>query len=430
MFGNIIRHVIFGIILPTADTFSDVNFAISAFSTQNYRIGVVMILPVTANLVFNFYLWKTTDFDTGKEKRFSWMLVMLNVWPQYQVLKLIASILKNDENWKERQRKIKMELSYIEPFIEAMPQYFIALGVFTMLLTRDVDKSHGRLHRIDWNIRSQSLFNLFLQDSTSIWQRKDDNEIIKVFGKDTLGISNTFMFPLSLALSFVSGVKSVIDYLQNGPISISSENKVCKILLFIAKMIYVKTEFLNKILLCFYISLTNSTLDGDKVDGAVIIGVIFITSVIIPVLWVIVPIARYLGIKKFIALFFRNPQLLTLPLITDFVFGPLNGYRKCDCCGCCTCCCSIGCCCCWCYCCKKCRFEEGHEITISKEMSWVKMIYSSFLILIYCIPFFIFSAHSKEVFLAYSVLVVVGRITFIIILHAGKLFHVLTLDTS
>ena len=407
------RHLVFGIILPTADVYSDINFAISAFSTDNPRIGMLMLLPVILNLAFNIYLWKITDFDSKVERRFTWLLLIFNVWPQSQVLKLIISIFKTNKNWKERQEKIKMELSYIEPFIEAVPQYFIALGVFTMLLGRTW---HGG-----------AILNNLFEGIWSIWRKKEDNEIVKVFGKDTLGISNTIMFPLSLAISFVTGVRCVTDYLQNGQIKISSENKLCNLFLLITKLIYVGTQFLNTFFICIVYS-------SIPLDGAWICFIIFTIYIIIPSLWMILPIARYLGIKKFALFFLQNPQLLILPIITDFVFGPMNGYRKSNCC-CCKCCCSIGCCFCWCFCCQKFRFEEGIEITISKEMSWVKMIYSLTVLILFCIVLYIsndlamgFVHH--QLLIAYFVLAGVGKIAFITILHTGKVFHVLTFESS
>ena len=419
-FFLILRHLVLGIILPTADTFSDINFAISAFSTQNPRIGISMLLPVILNLAFNIYFWMVTKFDSETERRFTWLLIIMNVWPQYQVLKLIVSIVRGKDNWKNRQEKIRRDLSYIEPFIEAVPQYFIALGVFGMLVSRDAWEQYGM------KIAEIGILNIVFQDSTSIWQRKEDNKITEVFGKDTLGISNTIMFPLSLAVSFITSIRSVTDYLQNGPIKISSENKLCNIFILIAKVIYVSIEFINMIFFCIVFS-------NIPTDGAWIYLIVLTIHMMIPLLWVILPITRYLGIKKSAILFLGSPQLLMLPFITDFVFGPLNGYRRCNCCGS-KCCCSIGCCFCWCCCCQICRYEEGHEIIISKEMSTIKMIYSFCILLLFCIMTYFghFGEGSAfhKLLITYFVLAGIGKICFVTILYAGKNFHVLKIDNS
>ena len=109
IFFLILQELILGIILPTADTFSDINFAISAFSTQNPRIGISMLLPVILNLAFNIYFLIVTKFDSQRERRFTWLLIIMNVWPQYQVLKLIVSIVRGKDNWKDRQKKIRRD---------------------------------------------------------------------------------------------------------------------------------------------------------------------------------------------------------------------------------------------------------------------------------------------------------------------------------
>ena len=105
---TIAQYVVLDIILPTTDTYGDVNFAYGAFSTQNYGIGSLMITPVMMNLVFNIWMWKTANFDGKNEKYFTWILVLLNFWPQYQILKLIYSIVTNvpETQWKEQGDKI------------------------------------------------------------------------------------------------------------------------------------------------------------------------------------------------------------------------------------------------------------------------------------------------------------------------------------
>ena len=90
----ILQHTIFDILLPTADAFGDINFAIGAFWSQNYAIGCLMILPVIFNMLFNLYKWLSKSHDTQNEKRFTWLFVVLSLWPQYQVFKLILLILR------------------------------------------------------------------------------------------------------------------------------------------------------------------------------------------------------------------------------------------------------------------------------------------------------------------------------------------------
>ena len=90
---TILQHTILDILVPTVDVFGDINFAYQAFSTQYYGVGCMMMFPVLLSIIFNFYKWFSTDFDTDKEKRYTWLLVILCMWPQYQVIKLLLSII-------------------------------------------------------------------------------------------------------------------------------------------------------------------------------------------------------------------------------------------------------------------------------------------------------------------------------------------------
>ena len=90
---TVLQHTVFDILLPTADVFGDIYFGISALRSHILGTGCVTLLPVTLNMICNAYKWFSTDFDTPKERRFTWILVLLNLWPQYQVLKLLLLIL-------------------------------------------------------------------------------------------------------------------------------------------------------------------------------------------------------------------------------------------------------------------------------------------------------------------------------------------------
>ena len=84
---TILQHIVIDVLFRSVDVLSDIKFAISAFSTGNYGIGCLMIFPVLLNVFFCLYKWYSTDFDTEKEKRFTWALVVTCMWHQYQVLK-------------------------------------------------------------------------------------------------------------------------------------------------------------------------------------------------------------------------------------------------------------------------------------------------------------------------------------------------------
>ena len=132
IFLKFLQHITFGIILRTFDSYGDINFALQAFTTENYLIGCLILSPVLISLGFTFHIWKSTSFDGAKAKRWSWILVLLNFWPQYQVVKLLKAIISRNQekNWKNMEYKLEQQLLFIEPWLEAIPQFFSSVSVF------------------------------------------------------------------------------------------------------------------------------------------------------------------------------------------------------------------------------------------------------------------------------------------------------------
>ena len=140
-----------------------------------------------------------------------------------------------------KTEKIKTELSYIEPFIEAIPQYIISVCVYVMLTTRNIVFTNEEFEDVS-----------YVSQFTEPWSH-DKTEIIAVFGQTTLGVSNSIMFPVSLLLSLVSGVKCVLDYLHNSPLKIASEKKWINIVLFCTKLVYIISAFFCKLMVFSHI---------------------------------------------------------------------------------------------------------------------------------------------------------------------------------
>ena len=112
MFGNlctIVKIIVFDIVFPTADAIGDVTFATKAFSNSYFLIGFAMSIFVIFSVAYEVYTWKTTDFDSANEKKFTWLFAFLHIWPQYQSFKVIYSYLTEAQtgSWKNQQRKTK-----------------------------------------------------------------------------------------------------------------------------------------------------------------------------------------------------------------------------------------------------------------------------------------------------------------------------------
>ena len=212
---------VFGVALPTVDSFSDIFFTYNAFKSGNPKIACTIGFPVVLNVLFQTWKFFTQDFDGKLEKWFSWIFVILTVWPQYQALKLLGSILcgKTKEEWKRKKEKYLQELYFIEPCIESIPQYFGKLCLWITLANDETAASLGFI--VIQGEVSQSLKEVLYNGE--YWCLPGVPEYLP---KD-LCIPNNIWFPLTMAITFVSSVYAIVEYLHNGPITTRCSKKSC-----------------------------------------------------------------------------------------------------------------------------------------------------------------------------------------------------------
>ena len=99
--------VFFGIVLPTSDVYSDLSFAMKLFLEGQLTYAYSMLAPVLASFFFMIVHWLRIE-STLKKRLKSLPFLILQVWPQVQVFKIIKMGL-HDKNPQWRQRKDAME---------------------------------------------------------------------------------------------------------------------------------------------------------------------------------------------------------------------------------------------------------------------------------------------------------------------------------
>ena len=146
---------------------------------------------------------------------------------------------------------------------------------------------------------------------------------------------------------------------------------------------------------------------------------IFLIWIIFPALIYIPPLARVVGFKKYAGLVLEHPELLVLPLITEYVIGPIEGGNHYP--SCCRCC-KFWRCCTWSCCCKRCDVIHTDNVVISNEMSCTKMLY----VAVYSLCFV-----AKEILVIsdpdYSNTAKIESVVIIIIILLGKVCFGITL---
>ena len=320
MFGNlctIVKIIVFDIVFPTADAIGDVTFSIEAFSNSHFLIGFAMSIFVIFSVAYEVYTWKTTDFDSENEKTITWLFSFLHIWPQYQSCKVIYSYLTEAQtgSWKNKQRKTKAQLSYIEPLIESIPQFFVECSIYAMLVTRD---SGGANQGYGTNMTSFY---------TAIWS-DSGTEVEKIFGATTFGISNQSMFPLKVLISLLSGIKCVVESVYNGEANMKSDCRGYNAITFVSILFYTISSFLWKMHIVQQITMFGADL---QIHGFWIFFIVFLLLIFIPSLFIYPPLIQYFGFRKMLVILGSNPKFIMIPLITEFVYGPSNGYRPSPC---------------------------------------------------------------------------------------------------
>ena len=113
------------IALPTYDAIADLYFSLLAIHGGHYHWGLTLLATVVKYLIFTFFTWWKMDHgDTwAEDRRWTWLLVVLMVWPQWRALSLFWDIVvRRDQEALERKKEFERRVGGLEPFLESAPQ--------------------------------------------------------------------------------------------------------------------------------------------------------------------------------------------------------------------------------------------------------------------------------------------------------------------
>ena len=105
--------VIFGIILPTTDVYSDISFAMKLFSEGQPKYAYSMLVPVLFSFLFMIVHWLRVE-STLKKRLKSLPFLILQIWPQVQVCKIIKmGMYDKNPQWRQRKDCMEREVSSV-----------------------------------------------------------------------------------------------------------------------------------------------------------------------------------------------------------------------------------------------------------------------------------------------------------------------------
>ena len=111
--------IFFDVFLPTLDVYGDASLVIPWYYNGHYLYALFMTIPMILNYVFTSYKWWSLENKT--DRKWSWILVVLQLWQQYRAIKIIYLLYKKDVRAHEKKKTMLKELSSIEPFYESVP---------------------------------------------------------------------------------------------------------------------------------------------------------------------------------------------------------------------------------------------------------------------------------------------------------------------
>ena len=115
--------VILNIGLPTGDVFSDILTITTLYQSGHLYFATTLLTPFLLNVVFTTFSW--WRIDSNKEKKWTWILLLFQLWPQYRAMKIIFKIFKGDQSYVDDKNTLERDVSILEPFLESVPTVWI-----------------------------------------------------------------------------------------------------------------------------------------------------------------------------------------------------------------------------------------------------------------------------------------------------------------
>ena len=114
--------------MPSFDVYSDMSLIIGWFLTGHPIYALTMTVPISLQFLSSIYKWY--QIDSPKTKKWSWILVILQFWPQFRALRVIRLLYKNDSRADEEKKKMMSDVLMTEPYLEALPSVMAMTAIF------------------------------------------------------------------------------------------------------------------------------------------------------------------------------------------------------------------------------------------------------------------------------------------------------------
>ena len=214
-------YFIFDVILPSADVYSDLSLVIPWYCNGHYKYAIGMTLPLFAQFLSTTYKW--FRLEKWESKRWSWIILLLQCWPQWCAIRIIQLEIQKDEEAEAAKRELMREVTITERFLEAWPSVMMMCFIASLAI---FDDSY-------WSFCDNNNLIFSQEDiySNRTWTCKDEInpppqycEIQPLDNKCAVfsGPGGATWFFISFCISGISGAMGITKVLQNGPFAMLS----------------------------------------------------------------------------------------------------------------------------------------------------------------------------------------------------------------
>ena len=277
-----------------------------------------MLIPVVLQFVSTIYKW--IRLEKTNSKRWTWIPLVLQFWPQWRALRIINLDRKDTIKADEKKKELKREVTSTEPFLEA----FTSLLIMTVILMISInDKSFTDFCIANPEYKECPEYNNSQSAPPEYCKQHPYINRCAVFsGPGGLGwYLVTYMF------SIFSCVLGITNFLRNGPFSVLSGMLTIRfVLAFVAVGLSIGAKITFWVLYCsFFITLDNPE-EGDNINNLTSHALVLFGLLILPnLLCSLISIASCTGLNKdFFKVIARFPASWMLPICTYFTIGPQN----------------------------------------------------------------------------------------------------------
>ena len=125
---TILPSLIFDVVVPFVDNVSDLRQILEWYTTNHWKFATSMLIPFLLNVTANIYHW--WKWDSNTEKKYTWLLVILQLWPIYRAIKLAYKSWKKLPGVEAEKKKFEGEVLSLEPYLESLPSVLVMTMAF------------------------------------------------------------------------------------------------------------------------------------------------------------------------------------------------------------------------------------------------------------------------------------------------------------